>query len=145
MISPVLIIAVIGWAVAQVMKLLITSAVCRKFDLRYLTASGGMPSSHSSLVCACATATAFAAGPGSTVFAVAVVMAFIVMHDAANVRKETGEQAKILNYIMQNWPKDRPVQFEEDLKELIGHTPLQVTIGAILGIIIGVVGGVIAY
>ena len=139
MISPILVMSVAAWALAQVMKLLVSMAVYRKFDIKYLTTGGGMPSSHSALVCACATGTGFAAGINSA------VMAFVVMYDAANVRKETGEQAKILNYIMQNWKEVKPDLFAEELKELIGHTPLQVAMGAILGIAVGLVGSLIAF
>lgn len=145
MISPILIMSVAAWALAQVLKLLVSMAVYRKFDIKYLTTGGGMPSSHSALVCACATGTGFAAGVNSAVFAATVVVAFIVMYDAANVRKETGEQAKILNYIMQNWKEVKPDLFAEELKELIGHTPLQVAMGAILGIAAGLVGSLIAF
>lgn len=142
---PVLLIAISAWAIAQVSKLLISIAVYRKFDITYLTTGGGMPSSHSALVCATAASTALCAGFDSPVFAVAAVLAFIVMYDAAHVRRETGEQAKVLNYIMRNWAELRPEEFESDLKELIGHTPLQVAVGAVLGLFVGFVGGSIAY
>ena len=120
---------------------MISVAVYRKFDINYLITSGGMPSSHSALVCACATAAAFEAGLSSPVFAVAAVLAFIVMYDAANVRRETGEQAKVLNYIMRNWNEVKPEEFEDELKELIGHTPFQVAMGGILGVAVGIAGG----
>ena len=71
-------------------------------------------------------------------FAVAAVLAFIVMYDAAHVRLETGKQAKVLNQLMRNLGEGRPETFEEDLKELIGHTPLQVAVGAVLGVTLGV-------
>ena len=138
---PVLFIAIAAWAIAQVLKLLIATAVYRKFDVTYLVTGGGMPSSHSALVCACATAAAFEAGLSSPVFAVAAVLAFIVMYDAANVRRETGEQAKVLNYIMRNWNEVKPEEFEDELKELIGHTPFQVAMGGILGVAVGIAGG----
>ncbi len=144
MVSPVLLIAVAAWAIAQVLKLLISVAVYRKFDITYLTTGGGMPSSHSALVCATAVSCGMSAGFDSPVFAVAAVLAFIVMYDAAHVRRETGEQAKILNYIMRNWAEFRPEDFERELKELIGHTPLQVAVGAVLGVAVGLAGGVIA-
>ena len=141
MVNKILLIAVAAWAAAQVLKLLIATAVYHKFDLTYLTTGGGMPSSHSALVCACATAAAFEAGLSSPVFAVAAVLAFIVMYDAANVRRETGEQAKVLNYIMRNWNEVKPEEFEDELKELIGHTPFQVAMGGILGVAVGIAGG----
>lgn len=145
MINPVLVMAVAAWAAAQVLKLLISAAVYRKLDMKYLLTGGGMPSSHSALVCACAVGTGFAAGWNSPGFAVAMVLAFIVMYDAAHVRKETGEQAKILNYMMKNWAEYKPELFANDLKELIGHTPLQVAIGAVLGIAVGVIGSLMAF
>lgn len=140
MVNKILILAVAAWAIAQVLKLLISMTVYHKFDINYLITGGGMPSSHSALVCACATSTAFETGLGSPMFAVAAVLAFIVMYDAAHVRRETGEQAKVLNYIMRNWAEFRPEDFERELKELIGHTPLQVAVGAVLGIAIGIAG-----
>lgn len=140
MLSPVLLIAIAAWASAQVLKLLIATAVYRKFDITYLTTGGGMPSSHSALVCAAAVSCGMSAGFDSPVFAVAAVVAFIVMYDAAHVRRETGEQAKVLNYILRNWEEFKPENFERDLKELIGHTPLQVAVGAVLGVAVGLLG-----
>ena len=143
--SPVLLIAIAAWAVAQGLKLLIAAAVYRKFDITYLTTGGGMPSSHSALVCAAAVSCGMSTGFDSPVFAVAAVMAFIVMYDAANVRRETGEQAKVLNYILRNWGEVRPEEFEDELKELIGHTPFQVAMGAVLGVAVGLAGSFIAF
>lgn len=145
MVSPVLLIAVTAWAVAQGLKLLIATAVYRKFDITYLTTGGGMPSSHSALVCGAAVSCGMSAGFDSAVFAISVVMAFIVMYDAAHVRRETGEQAKVLNYILHNWEQFKPENFERDLKELIGHTPLQGAVGSVLGIVVGLVGSLIAF
>lgn len=142
---PVLLIAVSAWAIAQVLKLLISIAVYRKFDITYLTTGGGMPSSHSALVCAAAVSTAMGSGFDSPVFAVAAVLAFIVMYDAAHVRRETGKQSKVLNYILSNWNEQRPEELEADLKELIGHTPLQVAVGGALGVAVGLAGGFLAY
>ena len=140
MVNKILLISVAAWAIAQVLKLLISVAVYHKFDINYLITGGGMPSSHSALVCACAASTAFDAGVDSPMFAIAAVLAFIVMYDAAHVRRETGEQAKVLNYIMRNWTQVKPEEFEDELKELIGHTPLQVAVGSVLGIAVGAVG-----
>lgn len=145
MVSPVLLIAISAWAIAQVMKLLISIAVFRKFDINYLVTGGGMPSSHSALVCAAAVSCGVSAGFDSPVFAVSAVLAFIVMYDAAHVRRETGEQAKVLNYIMRSWAEVKPEEFEEELKELIGHTPLQVAVGSVLGIAVGLIGSFIAF
>lgn len=145
MVSPVLLIAVAAWAVAQGLKLLIAAAVYRKFDITYLTTGGGMPSSHSALVCAAAVSCGMSAGFDAPVFAVAAVVAFVVMYDAAHVRRETGEQAKVLNYILRNWEEFKPEDFERDLKELIGHTPLQVAVGAVLGVGVGLLGSWLAF
>ena len=145
MVNPVLLTGIAAWAVAQILKLMIATAVYRKFDIVYLTTGGGMPSSHSALVCSTAVACGVSAGFDAPVFAVAVVVAFIVMYDAAHVRRETGEQAKVLNYILHNWEQFKPENFERDLKELIGHTPLQVAVGSVLGIVVGLVGSLIAF
>ena len=143
--SPILPIAVSAWAIAQVLKLLISVAVYHKFDINYLFTGGGMPSSHSALVCATAVSCGMTAGFGSSEFAVAAVLAFIVMYDAAHVRRETGKQSKVLNYIMRTWEEKLPEQFEADLKELIGHTPLQVAVGGILGAVVGLLGSWLAF
>ena len=145
MLIPILLIAIAAWAIAQVLKLLIATAVYRKFDITYLTTGGGMPSSHSALVCAAAIACGMRVGFDSPVFAVAAVLAFIVMYDAAHVRRETGEQAKVLNYIIHNWEEFKPENFERDFKELIGHTPLQVAVGAVLGASVGLAGSLIVF
>ena len=142
---PILLIAIAAWAIAQVLKLLIAAAVYRKFDITYLTTGGGMPSSHSALVCSAAVSCGMRAGFDAPVFAVAAVLAFIVMYDAAHVRRETGEQAKVLNYIMHNWEEFKPENFERDFKELIGHTPLQVAVGAVLGVLVGLAGSLIVF
>ncbi len=143
MVTPILFLAVAAWAIAQALKMVISVVVYRKVDWSYLFTGGGMPSSHSALVCACAASIGVTEGIDQPIFALAVVLAFIVMYDAANVRKETGEQAKILNYIMKNWDEYRPELFAEELKELIGHTPLQVAAGAVLGVLVGVLGALL--
>ncbi len=143
--SPVLLIAVAAWAIAQVLKLLISIAVYHKFDINYLITGGGMPSSHSALVCATVVSTGLSAGFDSPVFAVSAVVAFIVMYDAAHVRLETGKQAKVLNQLMRVLGENRPEHFEAELKELIGHTPLQVAVGGVLGVAVGLAGSFIAF
>lgn len=137
----VLNLCIISWLAAQILKVIIYYARNRKLDFHYLISSGGMPSSHSSVVCSCATSVGLIDGWSSISFAITVVLAFIVMYDAANVRKAAGEQAKILNYIMEHRKEMRPEFLSKELKELLGHTPLQVFGGALLGILIGF-GGV---
>ena len=136
----ILVLAAIAWAVAQVLKVLVSLLQRHKLDFRQIWSSGGMPSSHSAFVCACASATGALYGWSSPIFAIAAVVAIVVMYDAANVRKAAGEQAKILNYMMDHWMEMRPELFGKELKEFLGHTPIQVIAGALLGIAIGIAG-----
>ena len=136
----ILTLSALAWATAQVLKVIVVLIQYKKLDWQLIFSSGGMPRSHSALVCACASSTGMSCGWSSPVFAVATIFSFVVMYDAANVRHAAGEQAKILNYIMEHWTQFRPEFFVDDLKELLGHTPLQVFFGALLGLIIGVGG-----
>lgn len=142
--NRVLLISGFSWAAAQVIKVIVELICNRALNIRRIMSSGGMPSSHSATVCACACAAGLECGFGSAIFGVTCVMAFIVMYDAANVRRETGQQSKILNYMMENWTMEnwteKPDLFARQLKELIGHTPLQVFVGALLGVAIAVLG-----
>ena len=127
-----------AWVTAQVLKTLIHLWVNKKLDLERLVGSGGMPSSHSATVCALATSCCLRYGVGSPAFAISAVLAIIVMYDARGVRRETGKQAVAINEMIELFAKmngEAPV--EEKLKEFIGHSPLQVMMGAILGIIVG--------
>jgi hypothetical protein len=130
--------ALIAFIVAQVLKVIIVLIVYRKLDFSRFMGSGGMPSSHSATVCAMAAAVGKLYGVQSGLFAVAAVMAAVVMFDASNVRRAAGEQAKILNYIMDNWGHSKPEFVLKELKELLGHTPLEVIVGAALGIALGI-------
>lgn len=131
-------LAIIAWAMAQLLKVLVVLVVERRWDWKHILSSGGMPSSHASCVCACASSVAFLYGWGSPLFALAAIMAAVVMYDAFNVRQETGKQAKVLNYMMEHWNQMEPGEiFDKALKELVGHTPLQVLMGAILGVAVG--------
>lgn len=131
-----LVTAVIAWAVAQFMKTVLSVIKLRRLDFEQFWASGGMPSSHSSTVMALSTACGYVYGFSSGLFAIASVLALIVMYDAAGVRRAVGMQARILNKITGNLAKREPVE-PSDLRELIGHTPLQVFFGALLGIALG--------
>lgn len=131
-------LSILAWAAAQVIKFFVNLVVEGTRDWHYLLTGGGMPSSHSATVCACAAAVACLYGWSSPLFAIAAVLAAVVMYDAANVRRAAGEQARILNYMMENWDQLKPADlFGRHLKELIGHTPLQVLMGALLGVAIG--------
>lgn len=132
--------AVCGWFVAQVLKTAIHMWFNRKFVAERLVGSGGMPSSHSATVCALAAAAGIEYGGGSFQFAIAAVFAIVVMYDAMGVRRETGIQAKVLNEMMEMFLKmGKEMSVEDKLKEFVGHTPLQVLIGALLGILVAVI------
>ncbi len=139
--NPIITIAVCSWVSAQVLKTLINAALMGKITIERLFGDGGMPSAHSATVCSMAIATARYAGTASPVFAVAAILACITMHDAMGVRRETGEQAKILNRLINDWidhgAQNNPFLADKKLKEMVGHTPIEVISGAILGILIG--------
>ena len=126
-----------GWCVAQVLKTLIHLFFTKKFVAERLVGSGGMPSSHSATVCALATSACIQYGAQSFEFAVALILAIIVMYDAMGVRRETGIQARILNEMMTVFADmGSDMSPQDKLKEFVGHSPLQVAVGALLGIAI---------
>lgn len=126
-----------AWWIAQFFKVVIGLVRERRINLRYMVSSGGMPSAHSALVMALATAIARERGMGSAEFAVASVFAAIVMYDATGVRRAVGIQARILNRMIEDMFEQNPQVSSVRLRELIGHTPIQVVVGATLGIAIG--------
>ena len=132
--NPFLITAVSSWMIAQLLKLIISTIINKNFDINRLFGDGGMPSGHSATVVSLAVASALHYGMGSFQFAIAAVLAIIVCHDAMGVRLETGKQAAILNEIIQSAhiivKRDLPAT---KLKELVGHTPIQVFAGAAVG------------
>jgi uncharacterized protein len=125
-----------AWLAAQLIKTIRSLILTRRLNLSYITASGGMPSSHSALVVGLATAIARLDGMQSTSFALAAVLAGVVMYDAAGVRLAVSKQARILNLILEDFFHERGFS-EQRLHELIGHTPVQVFAGALIGIIFG--------
>ncbi len=131
--NRILLSSFLAWAVAQVSKTILDLFRQRKLVLSRLVSSGGMPSSHSALVTGLATATGRVVGLGSAPFAIAVVVASIVMYDAAGVRRAVSIQARILNQMIEEAFQGSPMA-EKRLRELIGHTPIQVFVGALLGI-----------
>lgn len=134
--NRILIAAFLSWAVAQVSKVILELIQQRKLMPSRLVSSGGMPSSHSALVTGLATAAGRVNGLGSASFAIAVVLASIVMYDAAGVRRAVSIQARILNQMIDEAFQGHPMA-EKRLRELIGHTPIQVFVGGLLGIGIG--------
>lgn len=135
--NSVLITALLGWLIAQVLKIILIWD--KKLDFKKIVASGGMPSSHSSFVMALTMSIGFTQGFGSWAFALSFVLAFIVMYDAAGVRRAAGQQAAILNRIVEDIEKSDYSHTNKKLKELLGHTPIEVLGGAILGIIIAII------
>jgi hypothetical protein len=136
--NRVLFAAILSWLIAQVSKTALELFRQRRLTLGRLVSSGGMPSSHSALVTGLATATGRLNGLGSPLFAIAVVLASIVMYDAAGVRRAVSIQARILNQMVDEVFKGQPIA-EKRLRELIGHTPIQVFAGGLLGIAIGLI------
>lgn len=133
--NRVLITSITAWFVAQLLKMIITYYSNRKLDLTRFVGSGGMPSSHTSFVMAMSTSLGKIYGWDSSIFALALCFAFVVMYDAAGVRRAAGNQAKILNIIIEDLAHNKPIE-NERLKELLGHTPKEVVVGALLGILI---------
>lgn len=136
--NKILITGLLAWATAQVVKAIIYTILHGKFSFERLFGDGGMPSCHSATVCAIATACAIYGGLDSPLFAVATILAIIVMHDAMGVRLETGRQGQFLNNIIDTMmkPLDESWQEWQDrrFKEFVGHTTSQVIIGSLLGI-----------
>ncbi|MBD2628862.1 MULTISPECIES: divergent PAP2 family protein [Trichormus] len=134
--NRVLLVALVACFVAQALKLIVELVKNRKLNVRVLVTTGGMPSAHSALV------TALAAGVGQTIgwasaeFALATIFAIIVMYDAAGVRQAAGKQARILNQMIDELFDEKPDFSQDRLKELLGHTPVQVIAGSALGITI---------
>lgn len=133
--NKVLGIAILSWFIAQLLKVIITLWQERKLDFSKFWASGGMPSSHTSFVTALTLSVGQGYGYDSVYFAICAVFSFIVMYDAANVRLEAGKQAAAINRIIQLLESPN-LNTEECLKEILGHTPFQVLMGAILGIVV---------
>ncbi len=137
--NPIFVYSTIAWVLAQGTKVLIYYFKDKQWDWRWLSATGGMPSSHSAYVCAMATAIAFRDGLNSSLFAFALGFAIIVMTDAAGLRRAAGNHATILNQIVEELFQGHPIN-EEKLKELLGHTPTQVFLGALLGTLCSLIG-----
>jgi acid phosphatase family membrane protein YuiD len=128
--------ALLGWLSAQTLKVVLYAVLERRWDIRRFWGSGGMPSSHSAMVMSLAVMVGFLRGFETAEFAVCAVLAMVVMYDAAGVRRETGTQATVINQILKDvLINGKPIS-DEELKELVGHTPLEVLGGAIVGILV---------
>lgn len=139
--NQIITVSILSWFIAQVLKTIINFILLGKFQVERMWGDGGMPSAHSATVCAMAIAAGRSMGFDSAIFAVAAIVAIITMHDAMGVRYETGEQAKVLNQMIENWitlsEKNVPFLQNMHLKEMVGHTPLQVSAGFLVGVIVG--------
>jgi acid phosphatase family membrane protein YuiD len=124
------------WFGIQLFKLIWDLATTKKFNFKRLMGAGGMPSSHSAVVAGLATLIGKYEGLNSAVFAVSLIMAFVVMYDACGVRRAAGKQAELLNKIVET-PGLTGLQVQERLIEVLGHTPVQVFVGALIGVIVG--------
>ena len=136
--NQILLTAIVSWALAQLIKIGIELIRTHRINWQLIFATGGMPSSQSSLVVALATATGLRQGFDSPLFAIATVLAFVVLYDAQGIRRQAGNQARIINRMLQN-VENAGIKVDKNLKELLGHTPIQVVGGTILGIIVALI------
>ena len=125
------------WFFIQLFKVIYDLVTTKKFNFKRIMGAGGMPSSHSAVVTVIATLIGKYEGVNTSIFALALVMAFIVMYDACGVRRAAGKQAALLNKIIET-PGLTGVQVSEKLVEVLGHTPVQVFVGALLGVVVGI-------
>ena len=139
--NDILIAGVLSWFTAQVIKTILYAVLNKEIDFSRMIGDGGMPSAHSATVTAVAAMTGLTGGFGSSLFAVACIVAIIVMHDAMGVRLETGKQAKILNEMITLLEAlgQSKLSMEKKLKEFVGHTPTQVMAGMLLGIAVAAI------
>lgn len=137
--NKVLLVSATSWLVAGVLKVIVEIIVLKKLDPKRVFGAGGMPSSHTATVVALVYSTGYYLGLSNTSFAITVILAIIVIHDAMGVRRETGIQAKVLNQMVFDSDLFEDLNLEKRLKEYIGHTPSQVLIGAIVGIIVSTI------
>jgi len=138
--NEILMSAGLSWGLAQIIKTIIHLILTKKFVAERLIGSGGMPSCHSATVCALTTSVIINEGINSPFFAIAAILSIIVMYDAMGVRRETGIQARVLNELTEVIEKmGSDLSNDEKLKEFVGHTPIQVFVGAVLGIIIALI------
>ena len=131
-----LIVPFVTWFFVQTFKVLWELATTKKFNFKRIIGAGGMPSSHTAIVVSITTMVGKSQGVDSVIFAVSLIFSLVVMYDACGVRRQAGKQARILNDII-NTPGLTTVQVREKLVEALGHTPLQVIVGAIVGFVAG--------
>lgn len=136
--NQIIIIAFFTWTLNQTIKLILFYITEKKWDVRRFFGAGGMPSTHSALSTSVAVSIGYMEGWDSALFALALTVSIIVMADAAGVRRATGEQAKVLNKIILEFFEEIKIR-DERLRELIGHTPFEVIVGAVIGFTIATI------
>jgi acid phosphatase family membrane protein YuiD len=137
--NPVLIAALAAWSLAQIIKIPLEYLRTGRWNWALLLRVGGMPSSHSALVAATAHSIGLHAGFDSTLFALAFVLATVVIYDATGIRRQAGKHAEIINTMINDLVEGHPLR-EEQLREVLGHTPLEALSGTLLGVIIAQLG-----
>lgn len=135
--NPYFVVPFVAWVIAQTSKVIVDSVLLHRFSVRRLATAGGMPSSHSALVVALTTIIGRLQGIESPLFAMALVFSTVVMYDATGVRRAAGQQAMILNRLLDDLFIAHQGIRQERLRELLGHTPIEVIAGALLGLVIG--------
>ena len=133
-----IVVPIILWFVVQLSKFFTELIIYKRVDFKRLVGAGGMPSSHSAIVCCLASCIGRTYGFDSGMFALALIFAFVVMYDAAGVRRAAGKQAGILNKILDT-PGMSTLEVQEKLIEALGHTPIQVFVGALIGFVVGTI------
>lgn len=137
--NPWMLVGGISWISAQILKIIIEGIANRKLDIGRLIETGGMPSSHTALVSGLSTSIGLTEGWGSPIFAIAAVFSLIVIYDATNLRRNAGHQAEVINRLIPQLLHGKhlhPSFAFKELRELLGHTPFEVTMGAILGVVV---------
>lgn len=137
--NKTLITSALSWLIAGILKVIVELIINKKLSFTRIIGSGGMPSSHTATVVALAIATGYFMGISSVDFAISVILAIVVVHDAVGVRFETGKQAKILNKMVFDTDVFDEINLEKRLKEYVGHTPFQVLVGGIVGALTAIV------
>lgn len=135
--NKIMLATLLSWFVAQFLKFIIVFATENKVDFHRIVGSGGMPSSHSSSVATLTTCVGRVMGWGSVEFMICFVFGVIVMYDASGVRRAAGQHAAVLNKLIDSWAHHSDEFDNIELKELLGHTPLQVLLGGLLGVVVG--------
>ena len=130
-------LAILAWFVAQVLKTLLHWVTNRNLDLRKMIGSGNMPSSHSAFICAAAASIGQVCGWRDPLFSLSAAIALVVMYDACNVRRSAGDMAKLVNKLLEHVERLTAEDFADNVREIMGHTPFQVLMGALLGLGVG--------